>query len=197
MKTTFYISRKFDITRAPVGRLLARKIDDRLRLENIMLLTTVLGVVALVAIQYLLWAALSARILDNPTGPVAILFWCSQLGIVAGFLVGMLSGFSPDYELRLTARHLHIQGSDVDMTIPWNRVAMLATIDSDVYQKHYRRYRQTRVIGIVNSPQVVHLDVDNSPLFLALSEADLPEFERSSERMMRMQENMTIPSVTV
>ena len=136
---------------------------DRLRLENILILSTILGVVVLIAIQYLLWAGLSARITADPGGAVAVIFWVGQIAAVAGFLVVMLGGFSPAYTLRVGAGRLEISDGKTTQNVPWSEVEFLSIVESDLYQKHYRKFRQTKMIGVISAREVALLQLKKRP----------------------------------
>ncbi len=194
--STYYISRKFAPGRSPLGRILARRLGDRLRLEGVLLLTTIVGVVILIAIQYLTWAAFSTEIVANPTGSTAILFWTSQIVATASFLYLTLFGFSSAHNISVTPHGLQVRTDGIDRTIPWADVESVEIIDSNVYQKHYRRYADTITIGVVASPTTLLVNHVDGPIVLALSHVDLNDFSQRV-RAYSISESLIAPAANV
>ena len=172
------IPRKLDFRHALLGRQLRRKTHDDLRSEGMQILFIVLGFVGLAFVQFLAWAILSDKIVSDPFGPTALIFWLVQVTIAAVFVFATLVGFTPKTTLRINSTTMDITVGRSSNILRLKRIISPELIDPDVYQKHYRRYRESTFVGDVGANEMLLFWHDRKPFILGLSSDQLSQIIR-------------------
>lgn len=173
LEKAFKIPSKFDFRHALLGRQLRRKTNDDLRSEGMQILLIVLGLVGLAFAQFLAWAILSEQIVSDPFGSTALAFWLVQVAVVAVFIFVTSVGFTPNTTVQVNSSTMTITVGKSSRMLRLKRIMSPMLIDADVYQKHYRRYRESTFIGNSSVNEMLLFWHDEKPIILGLKPGQL------------------------
>ncbi len=150
--------------------------QDELRSEGFQILTIVVGFVFITFVQFATWAAFSDQILADALGGPAIVFWAAQVGLVISFFFFSLVGFTPETKIDVNLQAIRATSKDREIFIDLTDKYSVEVIDSDHYQKHYRKYAATTLIGAVTDSTVALIWSTGHPFVFGLPEYDLKRF---------------------
>ncbi len=171
---------------APLGRLIRRHEQDVRRAENHLILVITALLMVLMFANQIAWAFVKDPILAEPEGPVAMVFWLSQLGFLLGFILGCVIGFKPALTITCGAQAVHIQEESTETVIPYNEIELVRTITSLTFHRHFRKYRQTRVFVNLIEDELILLETTRGPVILGIAPEDHPLFIKHVERQRVM-----------
>jgi hypothetical protein len=142
------------------------------------ILFVVLGFVGLAFVQFVAWAILSDKIVSDPFGSTALIFWVVQIGVVAVFVFATLVGFTPKTTVQIDSSAMTITVRKSSNKLRLKRIMSPELIDPDVYQKHYRRYRESTFVGNSSANEMLLFWYDQKPFILGLSSVHLSHIIR-------------------
>ncbi len=156
---------------SPLARLLARKIGDVRRAENLFILASVGLFLTLMLGNQIGWAFIREEVLARPEGPLAITFWAIQLAAAFLYVFGCVVGFKPEMVVTWTPDGLHIESQGSVRFFAAEHIRTVQPIDPLTYHRHFRRYAATHIVVNRLPEELLLVDTVEGPLVIGL-EAD-------------------------
>lgn len=158
-----------------MGRLIRRATGDDLRAEALYLLAVAGCVLALVAVHYATWQAVSGSGGAEGGREALAMAWAVQVGVglVAVALCGI--GFRPAIWINCGGEGLTVSQRDGRVEVSYEEITAITVVSGLLYYRHYRRYSGT--LSFVNRPQAEVLLVHAPGFVLALGLGDADRAE--------------------
>jgi hypothetical protein len=171
----FHIPGRLSPVRSPLGHLVWRLSDDRLRAEARYYLLAVAAVAGYLALSAVSWAVVNLG--EPPSTQQATAFWIWQIGM--GLVVAGLSwiGYQPALHVSLDSRGLCVrQRRAVLLQVEPGDLGAATRISGDTLQQHYRLYRQSRVFVGAALRRFILVRTTMGPIVLGIDPAEQSEF---------------------
>lgn len=145
---------------------------DVRRAEALFLITLSMIALGLLLGQFMTWLWLQPAILAEPTGPVAVAFWLSQVGGLMFFLLTCVVGFTPAVVVSMKSTGLHLRRGTRERILPYTEITSVESIAARRYYQHYGRYAATDAFINRLTPDVLLLHTPDGPVALGLPPDD-------------------------
>jgi len=167
----------FDPTRSVLGRWLAKD-SDRLRGEARFYLFAVTGSVVLLLTSLIIWAMLRNRVIAEPQGTAALVFFVAQLLAAGTFVLTCVLGFRPRTVVTLSRGMIDVRQGRRSMILRTRDIKNIEIAPGSTLPRHYRRFANLAEFSGRSQQNYLLLKTADRVLVLGLTGPQQDEFLR-------------------